>query len=67
MLLKSRSTDCTLGEEEEKKSLYLEADGTLRKMQYVIMKKKSFTDFITSSDRLIKVMNKAWQMPFQFQ
>lgn len=59
MLLKIRSTDCALREVilQWKRSIYLEADRTLRKMQYAIMKKKSCADFITLSGRLIKVMN----------
>lgn len=47
MLLKIRSTDCTLIEVilQGKKPFYLEDDGTLRKMQYAIMKKKYCADF----------------------
>lgn len=59
MLLKIRSTDCTVIEVilQGKRSLHLEDEATLRQMQYAIIKRKSCADFFTLSGRLIKVMN----------
>lgn len=41
MLLKIRSTDCTVTEVilQGKRSLYLEDDATFKKMEYAIMKR----------------------------
>lgn len=68
MLLKIRSTDCTLIEVilQGKIRLYLKDEATFRRMEYALMKRKSCADFIILSGRLIKGMKGAWHMLFKF-